>query len=237
MIDLYGYEDEDRIPNKKLLESWGPSYWKQFREMEANYAFAGWTLDLMEYQIYRLINNLFILTSDEKTIEKYEKLFGITATSDNTLTERKNALIPRYIGHQKISFSSIKAMIRKMTGAEVFMSWVNGNASYAGLFISLWFDETQPVSFPYLHQTIAAKLPAHIKLLNFDVDIKVHIPTQFPMLSDRAITVSTCTSLYDDKMLNGKYSLDGKITMDQERGMQLSITVKRGSEDPVEYSI
>ena len=71
------------------IASYGPKWWTEFREMDANYRFAGWTLDLMAYWMERVVNNQFPANADERTITTvFEPALGIEPEPDETLEER-----------------------------------------------------------------------------------------------------------------------------------------------------
>lgn len=158
MIDLYDYEEMEK--HEKVLADWGPAYWKEFREMMANYAFAGWTLDLKAYLIYRWINNLFISTADEETISKYEKLFRITPTEGQSLEERRAIALLRFIGNQKISFSWIKNYIKDSIGADCDVSWEGDTGTT--IRIRIYRDGNPIGNHNALYDAIRRKLPAQL---------------------------------------------------------------------------
>lgn len=158
MIDLYGYEE--MTPHKEVLKQWGPMFWTQFREMMANYEFAGWTLDLLAYVLYRKTNNLFISTADENTIKQYEDMFRVAPSEEQTLEERRAIILLRFIGNQKISFSSIKSYIKEATGADCDVSW-EGDTDTT-IRIRIYRDGNPINNHNALYDTIRHKLPAQL---------------------------------------------------------------------------
>ena len=220
MIDLYGYEDH--VPNKELLESMGPSYWKEFREMEANYAYAGWTLDLMEYQFYRLINNLFIMTCDEQTLQKYEKLFGITPQDNQSLDSRRLTVLLLYVGRQKASFSSMRQYIKSTVGADSVLAW-DPEHDYT-LRVRILASDENSFSIAELHRAMAARVPAHI-LLMFSQNVIILISgTEMVIFRTRIREIINWWS--GSKMLDGTYHMDGSISMDQVRGPDIRAIIR-----------
>ncbi len=212
MIDLYEYESE--TPHKELLESWGPSYWKQFREMEANYAFAGWTLDLMAYLYYRVVNNMFITTCDAATLEKYEKLFTITPQKNQNLDERRQAVLTRYIGNQKVSFDMLAQYVSVVAGVETQVFW-DPDQDFV-IRIRIPPDDEVQISYTIVQKALSSKLPAHIQLY-FNQQVALEIMAQ-EKVSFREIMRIPFSWWEGTRTLDGTYSMDGSIPLNQEVG-------------------
>ncbi|MDY5579947.1 putative phage tail protein [Porcincola intestinalis] len=224
MIDLYDYED--KTPHKELLEQWGPSYWKEFREMEANYTFAGWTLDLMQYQVYRMVNNLFIATCDEQTLAKYEGIFGITPAKGQSLESRRQIAALRSIGRQKVSFSSMKQYIKDMTGTAPDIAWDKDNRLI--LRIQIPSADDNEIPFGSIQNVLSKKATGHIKLL-FSQLVVFQIADQEKI--SYGLTIRMPMRWWQDAMLDGQYDMDGQIPMDQERGPYETLIVRNRIEN------
>ena len=83
------FNNQQRSGYEEIV-SYGPKWWTEFREMDANYRFAGWTLDLMAYWLERVVNNQFPANADERTITTvFEPALGIEPEPDETLEERR----------------------------------------------------------------------------------------------------------------------------------------------------
>ena len=67
------FHNRDR-PNYEEVVSYGPKWWTEYREMDANYRFAGWTLDLMAYFLEQTVKNQFPSQADERTIAMFERM-------------------------------------------------------------------------------------------------------------------------------------------------------------------
>ena len=69
IIVLPKVEDGKKMKNLLLrsgyeeVKSYGPSWWPEYREMNAVYKYAGWTLDLMAHFLEKLIWNYHNLDS------------------------------------------------------------------------------------------------------------------------------------------------------------------------------
>lgn len=120
MIDYFHNHDR---PNYYEVSSYGPSWWLEWVEMDANYRYAGWTLDLMAYWMDRVVSNQFPMHADQETIEKLEKLFCIDVDYSMTLEERRRIVAAYYfyVGH--LSRTAIKEIIRTCTDCESDVRW------------------------------------------------------------------------------------------------------------------
>ena len=95
------------------IASYGPKWWTEFREMDANYRFAGWTLDLMAYWMERVVNNQFPANADERTITTvFEPALGIEPEPDETLEERRKTVAAYWSGTGELSKTVIKSLIK-----------------------------------------------------------------------------------------------------------------------------
>lgn len=144
-------------PGYDEIVSYGPEWWTEYREMDANYQFAGWTLDLMAEFLERIVNNQFPAHADEATIRMYERLMNIEYDSEATLEERRNVISAYYSGTGKMSKSLIKDIIKKYSGLESDVYW-QGDI----LQISIMNSFFVPVSIHMIDKILARRMPAHI---------------------------------------------------------------------------
>ena len=110
-------------PGYDEIKSYGPRWWTEYREMDAVYRFAGWTLDLMAYWLERLVNNQFPATADEHAIEMFEDVLGIDPEPGATLEDRRRTVGAYYSGNSKLSESVIKQII-KSSDPLSFLMWL-----------------------------------------------------------------------------------------------------------------
>lgn len=110
-------------PNYDQIVSYGPKWWTEYREMDANYRFAGWTLDLMAYWLEKIIQNQFPAIADENTIRILERILGIEYDPDATLEERRKIVAIYYSGTGKLSKSVIQSTVKFYTGCDCDIFW------------------------------------------------------------------------------------------------------------------
>ena len=113
------FNNQQRSGYEEIV-SYGPKWWTEFREMDANYRFAGWTLDLMAYWLERVVNNQFPANADERTITTvFEPALRIEPEPDETLEERRKTAAAYWSGTGKLSKTVIQSIIKAYTAARV----------------------------------------------------------------------------------------------------------------------
>ena len=144
-------------PNYEEIVSYGPRWWTEYREMDANYRFAGWTLDLMAYWLERIVNNQFPAYADEDTLRMLERLMGIEYDGPVTLEERRRIVSAYYSGTGHMSRSVIKMLVKAYTGQECDVYW-------DGLILIIDFENRDNValSLGILQKILHRRMPAHI---------------------------------------------------------------------------
>ena len=133
----------------------GPSYWTEFKEMDAVYKFSGWTIDLMAHFLERLVQNQFVQYCDEKTLYMYEQILHLNATG-LPIDERRRAIAAALLGYGKLSAEDIAAIVKAFTGSDCYVAW-DGTE----LRLNLANSETG-ISYPSLIQILSNRIPAHI---------------------------------------------------------------------------
>lgn len=144
-------------PGYDEIVSYGPKWWTEYREMDANYRFAGWTLDLMAYYLERVVKNQFPSQADEETIAMFEKLLHIESDVELSLEERRRIVSAYYSGSGHLSRSVILTLVKAYTGQDGDVYWNNGV-----LCIEFNNDEGMFVSIGLLQKVIERRIPAHI---------------------------------------------------------------------------
>lgn len=145
---LTGYEE---------MASAGPPWWTEYLEMDANYRFAGWTLDLMAEFLDRLANSQFPAYCDENTLRMYEKILKIEYDTEMTQEERRRIVSAYWSGNGHMSRSVIETLVNAYTGQGAKVWWNDET-----LVIDFDNTETQNVSISMLQKILKRRMPAHI---------------------------------------------------------------------------
>lgn len=193
----------DERPSYEEIVSYGPKWWTEYREMDANYRFAGWTLDLMAYWLERIINNQFPACADEQAISVFERVLQIEPQPGVTLEARRKTVAAYYSGTGHLSRSVILEMIKAYTGHDGEVFW-----SGQILCVLLNSNEMEFEAIKLLYKILERRKPAHIALmfhlLFMEIENKIIVDiarVRHRMLMD----------WYRDTgvLLNGKNFLDG----------------------------
>lgn len=144
-------------PGYEEIVSYGPRWWTEYREMDANYRFAGWTLDLMAYFLEQMVKNQFPSQADEDTITMFERLLRIEYDAELTLEERRRVVAAYYSGTGHLSRSVILALVKAYTGQD-------GEVYWDGPTLRICFDNgsVNRVSIGLLQKILERRMPAHI---------------------------------------------------------------------------
>lgn len=139
------------------LKSYQPLWWAQILEMRANNKFAGYTIEKMADALEQLVKEQFFDTCTEKMLERIEIWLGISGASEMTLSERRNLVKATWIGNQKVSRSSIQALVYAYCGCSSEVHFTHE--------ISISANVSEAESAIYignLEKILSSQIPAHI---------------------------------------------------------------------------
>nr|DAH48471.1 MAG TPA: tail protein [Caudoviricetes sp.] len=100
------------------LISYGPSFYKDILEMDANYQFAGRTLDIMADGLEQIVSNQFIDFAGEEAVRRYESWLGISSDTTRSLSDRRKKVKLVWNGGEKLNGSLIKRLVNSYIGCE-----------------------------------------------------------------------------------------------------------------------
>jgi hypothetical protein len=150
------FNNQQRSGYREIV-SYGPRWWTEYKEMDANYQYAGWTLDLMAYWLERIINNQFPAYADERAIATFEKVLDLEPDENDSLEERRRIVAAYYSGTGKLSRSVIQSIVRSYTGCESELWWLNQT-----LQIRVSCNEEVSFSNNKIYRILNRRMPAHI---------------------------------------------------------------------------
>lgn len=151
------FYNQERSGYEEIV-SYGPQWWTQYREMDAVYQFAGWTLDLMASFLERLVNNQLPAYADEGTIAMLEKLLKLEHEGEMSLEERRTMVQAYYFGSGKLSESMIKKIVRSYTGCECNV-WLEDDYFH----IDIILDRPFTLFGSKVFGVIGNRMPAHLQ--------------------------------------------------------------------------
>lgn len=190
------------------LVSYGPLWWTEYREMDAVYRFAGWTLDLMALWLEKIVQNQFPAHMDAETCTVFEKILKLRPGADATLDSRRAAIAALYPNTGRFSASLIRKIILLQTGYEAEI-WCDGGK----VRVRIPQDDEAAFSSSAIGKILESKLPAHVGYgLSWPV-------AAFALAEGMEIRdVHKIQGLWWDRerLLSGGRLLDGTDCLDQE---------------------
>lgn len=194
-------------PGYEELVSYGPSWWTEYREMDAIYRFAGWTLDLMALWLEKIVLNQFPIYADEGTIALMERILALEPEPGDSLDERRRTVAAYYPGNGKFGASTIKAIIKTYSGCESEIWWEDGI-----LQIRIILEEDAVFSARKIENIVLRRMPAHVATSFRDLLITFVLSES---LTERVILrtpISAWQGLLDgSRLLDGTYLLDAEL--------------------------
>lgn len=195
-------------PNYEEIVSYGPRWWTEYKEMDANYRYAGWTLDLMAYFLERTVKNQFPSQADEMTLAVFEKILKIERDPGSTVEERRRTVAAYYSGTGKLSGSVIKSIIQTYGNCDSELWWIDK----LYLNIRILCSEEDFFSNRRIYQIIARRYPIH---LPFTIRNMLCV-----FVTDETFSVSKTKYKAEltwwDNCIDGKTALDGAVMLNAE---------------------
>lgn len=216
-------------PNYERILSYGPKWLAEYREMDANYRFSGWTLDLSAFFLERIIENLFPETADEPTILMFERIMNIEYDEPNiTLDERRRTVAAYYYGIGKLNRTSILNMAKKYTGRDCALKW---RGSLLVIYTTDDLENEEELKFEYsrLAKILNRRMPAHLGFSFQDI-----IKGLFAFNRNENVSVGITYQI--SWRLDGTYLLDGekqlkaeeeRVTLQMADGVLTTIAAKK----------
>lgn len=137
--------------------SYGPSWWPEYREMDAVYRFAGWTLDLMALWLEKIVLNQFPAYADEETIAILEKILKLEPAPGDSLEERRRTVALYFPENGNFRASTIQSLIQTYSGCSSDIWWEDGI-----LQIRIYLDDETAFFPEKISGIVSRRMPAHI---------------------------------------------------------------------------
>lgn len=142
-----------------LLKSYQPDYYREVDEMDAILETEGTEFEEYEVERDRTQDNLYIDTSDDEGLSRWEAIFSIIPPVGSTLSERASVIKQFLRGVEKLSGTSIQ---------NIALAYTNGDTevSFDGVNSVIIVEFTNIVGIPSNVDALEAYLnerkPAHI---------------------------------------------------------------------------
>lgn len=102
---------ENHHINYEVMKSYYPKFYDRIKEMQAILFAQGYMLDEIEMALEIVLNNMFIISMDERNVSELEKFLNITPLAYQTLDDRKNVLLSHFRGNGSISMSELESAV------------------------------------------------------------------------------------------------------------------------------
>lgn len=158
-------------PYYDQLVMMGPAWLAEFKEMDANYRFAAWTLELGAHFLDQMVNNEFPAYCDLDTLKMYEQLLNIEYEREVTEEERRRTVCAYWSGDGKISKTTIEGLVSTYTGHQADVRWED-------MVLVIDFDNTDTINvyLSMLQRILRRRMPAHIDYrLRCAASVKVRV--------------------------------------------------------------
>lgn len=199
------FNNQERSGYEEIV-SYGPRWWTEYREMDANYRFAGWTLDLMAHFLEQEVKNQFPSQADEQAIRTFERLLRIEPAKGESLAARIRTVMAYYSGTGKLSSSAIQSIISSYSNCTSELYWE------ASILVIRIYCEDEEFTNSKIYDLLKRRIPAHIAfyirevLAIFELEemyvvnrIKYYMPI-----------------IWWNGRIDGSHCLDGSILFDAE---------------------
>lgn len=144
-------------------KSYFPSWYADFKEMDAIWRVTGDMLDDIQANILKIIDNASIVNADMDTVYRLEDWLGIRFTSPRTDDARKRFLLMLIAGFGKCSRTKIKQVIKRYTGADSSVTFeiIDDERNY-GLIIDIDRGDADVFYLADVQFILEKLIPAHI---------------------------------------------------------------------------
>lgn len=159
----------EEIPYVVNLKNYLPEFMAETREFAEFLGVESRELDCIKYSINKTIDNSFLDTSDEDSIQRIEKYLGVKP--DGSLEQRKDYLRALYLNGNKTNKKRIQEIVKNITGGDAIIKfWTatevgNPNPGHGYLEIKVLSPYLgKDYNFSNVERAIKPLIAAHLKL-------------------------------------------------------------------------
>ncbi len=198
------------------ISGYSPAFYKQIKEMDANFKFAGWCTDLMKTKLEEVVDNLFAASMNEDAISRVEQWLYLHANSDYDLETRRKMLGAVMTGTGKFGRQKIIDIVQTYTGVTPTMTFDHMLTIHADITDA----NTEEVNDMY--SEIKKKIPGHILFVIYlDVYYTFYTEEEASVEGiDIAFPIYTITG---SEFFDGSFLLDGSVQLNHTRDYNLAL--------------
>jgi len=147
------------------LASWFPTWYRNVLEMDALWNTWGKLLDNLQSDIVRALNNYFLVSCDQETIEFWERFIDSDMRILHSLEFRRRYIMTHFSGFGKCSATMIKGIIRQFTGLGSTVRFVKcDDVGNHQLIVVMENGDVEEIYLHDMQMIIEKVVPAHIPL-------------------------------------------------------------------------
>lgn len=155
--------------NYEEVRGFLPDYYNDIVEMQAYLNSLGNKLDSAEEANQRVLNNNFVYSADEETIERLERYLFLPVEKTKPLDDRRRLVASFFIGFGKISATKIKDIVYQFTNAIPEVDFKDST-----IFVEIERGSTKSLYLVDVATILSRRLPAH---LGFTLSVKITVNT------------------------------------------------------------
>lgn len=152
-----------KIPNtvtgERMFTYW-PNAVQQILEFQAINNVDGFEIEVLDNEINLAVNEAYLLTMGERRINEWERALGMCAAPDDTIGDRRDAVIARIRGQGKLNTELINAIVNAFTGGTA-TSYIENSTLYVKIKPP---PENKQYKFENVVRELNKKVPAHLGL-------------------------------------------------------------------------
>lgn len=161
LVYMASMEYAEQEPQKTNLIDQLPTYFRPVLEFQQLMIAHGWGYDLAVSTAGLVLNNFFLQTCDEDTIEQYEKLFGIFPEAGETMEYRRERILQRYSTIAPFDINYLNDRLRELFGNDYEMTV---SPEQNRLVIKLTSERYGAVTL--LYNLLLDVVPAHVEIIS-----------------------------------------------------------------------
>lgn len=147
-------------PSGERMLNYYPQIVQRILEFQAITNSEGFEVEFLKNNIKVLVNEAYLTTMTEERIASWEKALGMCYSSDDTLQDRRDAVIARIRGQGKLNTSLINAIVNAFTGGTA-ISYIENSTLHVNITPP---PTNKQYKFENVRRELAQKVPAHLGL-------------------------------------------------------------------------
>lgn len=148
------------ISGERLLQYY-PQVIQKILEFQALTYVEGFEIDELNLNVDNAINDAYLTTMGESRINEWEKELGLTYSPEDSLDDRRDAIIARIRGQGKLNTALINAIVSAFTGGTA-ISYIENSTLYVKITPP---PTSKQYKFDNVVRELEQKVPAHLNLV------------------------------------------------------------------------